>query len=139
MPGKWGYGPKEFSVGPGQSVVRLDVPHRGEIKTINLQQVGGADDATLKLYDSEQAAKVFTGSSSSSAVEGGDPEAHLITEPKAVAAGVYQEFGLSIDYINRDGTPTNPVRRLWMLFDSQAAGETTWSLSMMIEPASLDG
>ncbi len=154
MPGMpWGYGPKQFDVEAGKDViVRLDVPHRGTIKAINLNELGGASLGVFEIYDSQNAAAVFApvlgyGSSSSSVassvssedVEGGDPAAHSITAGEvAIEDGQYRANNLDIPYINRDGTPTNPVRRLWMRINLAGAGIKTISLGMTIEPAPLN-
>ena len=61
----WGYGPKEFTVEGGQpSVVQLNVPHRGRITAINLQQIVGDGDGNFTIYDAKDAAFAVSGSSS---------------------------------------------------------------------------
>lgn len=138
----WGYGPKQFEIPAGTDVVvRLDVPHRGIIQAINLQQQGGADNGVFEIYDSEAAAKALAGSSSSdsSGISGAEPETHSITNGEvAISAGAYRANNLSIPYINRDGTPTNAIRKLWMRMAVTGSGNLAFSLSMIIEPA-LDG
>jgi len=135
----WGYGPKQFTAPGESSVIRLDVPHRGQIKSINLQQLDGQAAGNFKIYDSELAANVFAGSSMSSAGAGDDPAVHQIAEVKLIVAGAFQAFDLEIHYINRDGTGTNPVRRLWMLLTHDGGDNTEWALSMTILPAPLNG
>jgi len=142
----WGYGPKQFQIEGGQDeIVRLDVPHRGTIRAINLNELGGASAGIFEIYDSQAAAAVLGGAGSSSSsvssdqVEGGDPAAHSITAGEvAIAGGQYRANNLEIPYINRDGTPTNPVRRLWMRINLEGAGTKTVSLGMTIEPAPLN-
>ena len=116
------------------------MPHRGKIVQINLHQITGNDAGTFEIYDSEPAARVYdSSSSSSSALEGGDPAVNSVTNgPVAITNGKYQS-AVNLPYINRDGTPTNPVRRLWMRINSGGSGMETYGLSMMIEPAALDG
>ena len=138
----WGYGPKQFEIPAGTDVVvRLDVPHRGMIQAINLQQQEGADDGVFEIYDSEAAAKSLTGSSSSdsSGISGAEPATHSITNGEVtISGGAYRANNLSIPYINRDGSPTNAIRRLWMRMAVESSGNLKFSLSMIIEPA-LDG
>lgn len=134
----WGYGPKQFEIPAGTDVVvRLDVPHRGLIQVINLQQQDGADNGVFEIYDSEAAAKVLVGSSSSdsSGISGAEPAAHSVTAGAVVISnGAYRANNLRIPYINRDGSPTNGIRRLWMRMVVEGAGNLTFSLSMVIEP-----
>jgi len=140
MSNQWGYGPVQFSVEASQDeIVQLNVPHRGRIVQINLKQLDGSDAGNFEIYDSEIAAYVTAGSSSASATEGGDPEAHSVTNGQiAITSGAYRA-AVDYPYINRDGTPTNPVRRLWMRINSGGSGQEPYSLSMMIEPAALNG
>ena len=138
----WGYGPKQFEIPAGTDVVvRLDVPHRGVIQAINLQQQDGAANGVFEIYDSEAAAKVLVGSSSSdsSGISGAEPATHSITNGEiAISTGAYRANNLNIPYINRDGSPTNGIRRLWMRMAVGGSGNLAFSLSMIIEPA-LDG
>jgi len=140
MSNQWGYGPVQFSVEAGQEeIVRLDVPHRGTIKQINLKQLSGTDAGNFEIYDSEVAAMATAGSSADSATEGGDPEAHSITNGQvSITSGAYRA-AVDYPYINRDGTPTNPVRRLWMRINSGGSGTETYGLSLLIEPSALNG
>lgn len=135
---QWGYGPKSFEITAGEDqIVQLGVPHRGTIKQINLQQQGAADGGVFEIYDSEAAAKSLVGSSSSSAIEGMEPAAHSITDGEvAITSGAYRA-SVDIPYINRDGTPTNPVRRLWMRINITGSGTKNFSLGMLIEPSDL--
>jgi|GEM_PF-4670081 len=138
----WGYGPKEFTIAAGDNeVIQLNVPYRGTIKAINLQQLdGGADAGVFEIYDSEAPAVALDASSSSSA--GGTVVAaqHSITAGEVtITAGVYRANNLDIQYINRDGSPTNGVRRLWMRLNIAAVGPVSFSLGMTIEPPPLNG
>ena len=116
------------------------MPHRGTIKAINLNEVGaGTTSGVFEIYDSEAAAKFLVGSSSLSAVEGGEADAHSITDGEVtITGGQYRANNLDIPYINRDGTPTNPVKRLWMRINLSGSGTKQMSLSMTIEPATMN-
>lgn len=140
MANQWGYGPVQFEIEAGvDQVVDLRVPHRGTIKNINLQQQGAALNGVFEIYDAEAAAKVFVGSSSSSAIEGGEPATHSITDGEVtITSGAYRA-AVDIPYINRDGSPSNPERHLWMRINVTGSGPQTFSLSMLIEPSDLAG
>lgn len=145
----WMYGPVEFSAEVDNDViVVLNVPYRGTIKAINLQEVGGGTAAgEIEIYSSEMIFRHFSlfsaatssssssiaGSSSMSAAAGADPSAYSVTGPLTVAAGKYQNMGLNFGYVNRDGTPTNGVRKLYLRIRTDSAGPFT--LTMVIEPA----
>lgn len=144
----WSYGPVEFTIdGARDNVVELHVPHRGVIRSINLIQLGGADDGSFEIFDSEAAARAVEDvvasqsgsslsltSSSSIQVVGTDPAVHSLTQGQVeIAAGRYTANGLDLAYRNRDGNYTNPVRRLWLVINSEGAGQKTFALSMMFE------
>lgn len=135
----WMYGPVEFSVEASQdSIVVLNVPHRGTIKAINLQESGGGSAAgEIEIYASEMVMRQFGVASSSlssmSVPAGMDASAYSVTGPLVVAAGKYQNMNTNFSYLNRDGTPTNGVRKLYMRINTDSAGPFT--LSMVIEPA----
>jgi len=137
----WGYGPKEFTVPGGQqSIVQLRVPHRGEIKAINLKQIDGANAGVFEIFDSHDVAEGVIASSSSSsgsAIDSTDPAVNSVTGPLVITAGAYADNAVNKMYINRDGTSTNPVRRLWMRIDPTGPGQLTYSLSMTIEMGEL--
>lgn len=144
----WGYGPVQFDVPAGQDqLVELHVPHRGTIRGINLQQLDGTADGVFEIYDSENAAKSVTTEglssvsslSSSYAIEGGNAAAHSITDGEVtISGGAYRANDLNIPYINRDGSPSNCIRRLWMRINMEGSGDTTMALSMTIDPSDIN-
>jgi len=138
MATQWGYGPKNFSITAGSDhVIALDVPHRGTIKQINLQQSNGGDSGVFEIYDAEIAAEVGAESSSVSALASGDPAAHSITDGEvAISAGSYRA-AWDVPYINRDGSISLPVRRLWMRINITGSGDKDFTLSMTIEPSDI--
>lgn len=144
----WSYGPVEFTIdGARNNMVELRVPHRGVIRSIILEQIGGADDGVFEIFDSEEAARALDDvvvsqsssslsltSSSSVQVVGTDPAVHSITQGQvAINSGRYAANGLDLIYRNRDGNYSNPVRRLWLVINSEGSGQKTFSLSMMFE------
>lgn len=141
----WGYGPKTFEIEGGVStLVALRVPHRGTIQQINLEQVGGADDGSFEIYDSETAAKIMatdvagpaslSSSTSSGELAAHDPAVHAIYQGAGViTSGRHRGNALNVQYRNRDGTYSVPVRKLWMVINVQGVGIKQFALSMMIE------
>jgi hypothetical protein len=137
----WPYGPVQFEIVAGSDqLVELKVPHRATIQSINLNEVGGGTTGgSFEIYDSEPAALYRLGSASASEVEGGEEEAHSITNGAiTITAGAYSARNLNIAYVNRDGTFTNPVRRLWMRVLLTGSGTKLFSLGMTLELPSLD-
>jgi len=131
----WNYGPVQFEAEADTPlVVELKVPHRGKIRQLLLDEIGGADAASFEVFNSEDAAHVFSGSSESSALEGGQhPKGFSLFGAKTLAAGQFADYDMEVMYSNQDGTPTNPVRRLWMVFTHTGAGVNTYQMSMVIE------
>lgn len=72
---------------------------------------------TFALYDSAEAAAAAAGS---------------ITGDLSIAAGRHASRSLELHYSNRDGTPTNNVRKLWLGINAGMSGDFDFSLSMTI-------
>ncbi|NDD52604.1 hypothetical protein EBZ39_01780 [bacterium] len=119
-------GETSFSAtGGSQTVVTLKVPHRGIIKGWSLTQTSGANaGATAALYTSNQA----TVPNSTLPAEA----FHLldITLPAAPKVDDHSE---DIAYINRDGTPSNPQRYLYLKITPAGSGAKTFVFSITIE------
>lgn len=109
-------GTKQFTAPSGvESVVAIPVPHRGVIRGYSLVQIDGpADDI--------QDAQIYT-SSQQSEPNASLPEEffHLFTitdsgEPVSDpdVPTIYQNHSAEYAYINRDGTPSNPQRFLYL-------------------------
>lgn len=136
----WGYGPKNFDVPAGSSqLLELRVPSRGELDAVLLAQVEGADGGTFEIFDSREAAERAISEANSSSVDSSSDAsvptayaAHSITGPLTITAGRYSARGLELAYMNRDGTPTNNVRRLWGVITATGSGTLTFSLSLTI-------
>lgn len=138
----WGYGPKTFSIPGGcDSVVQLNVPYRGVLRGINFMYADGANlGCDFEIFSSEQAARDASedpesseGESCGSVAVSPSAAAYSITGPLSFSNGQYSQTDLNIPYINRDGTPTNGVRRLWMLVRPGISGTQEMTLSMTID------
>jgi hypothetical protein len=142
MASLWAYGPVSFTVNGGdKAAIELKVPRRGTIRSLVVEQLDdGADNGTLQLFDSRDAAVAYLGagdSSISEAGEGGNSAlAHAITSEMNIVAGkLFRVDDMETMYVNRDGTNANPVRRLWGILDTPGAvGRPTFAISMTIEP-----
>lgn len=133
----WMYGPKQFEVQGGAfSVIQLNVPQRGELRTINLQ-VGGGSTGDFVIYCSEEAAReaAANGNGSSLSSSSGSveipPSAYEVCRG-ALTGGKYVNSELQVLYVNRDGTPTNEVKRLWMVLNPAGVDDLVVTLLMAI-------
>lgn len=137
----WPYGPKQFEIEAGSDqLIELKVPHRATIRSLNFNEVGsGTTGGSFEIYDSKPAGLFELGSASAAEVEGGEATAHSITNGAiTLSSGAYSARNLDIPYVNRDGTATNPVRRLWMVVNLSGSGTKLFSLGMTIELVGLD-
>jgi len=139
MSSLWPYGPVTFEVNGGEiSALELKVPRRGIIRAITVEQLDGANNATLQLVDSRAAAAAYLGEGDSSISEPGEATdaaaAHKVTAELAITAGKLFLSDVRLPYVNRDGTNANPVRRLWALLDvPDVAGRVSFAISITIE------
>ena len=119
-------GTKQFTAPSGvESVIPIPVPHRGIIRGYSLVQVDGSPD------DIEDA-QLYT-SSQTTEPNASLPEEffHLLTitdvgeivEDSDVPT-IYQNNSTAYAYINRDGTPSNPQRFLYLRITPGGAPES---------------
>ena len=139
MSSLWAYGPVIFEVNGGEiSALELKVPRRGIIRAITVEQLDGANNATLQLVDSRAAVAAYLGDGASSISEPGEATdaaaAHKVTAELAITAGKLFLSDVRLPYVNRDGTNANPVRRLWALIDvPSVSGRVSYAVSLTIE------
>lgn len=131
----WPYGPKQFDVPGGEaSLIQLNVPHRGMLRNFNLRVEGGGG-GTFEIYTSEAAAQraVHNANASSDSAPGDMPPESYVIFSGVLVGGIYVNQQMFIDYVNVDGTATNPEGRLWMRLQPDGAGPLTAVLAMTIE------
>lgn len=131
-------GPFEFSAPGGEeTVVELRVPWRGIINTVRLNQVSGVEvDAAFRLYQSRCAAN--PGGSCGSEELPSDPDSYSVFGEKERTANTpFAEFEKNYPFVNKDGTPSNPQRRLYLSIEPEGSGDKEWSLSMEIDTSNL--
>lgn len=131
-------GTKTFTAtGGAESVVPVPMPHRGVLRGYSLVQLTGNDDGiTADLYTSNQATapnaslpeEAFHLISVSDAAE-------TTTDPDVVA--IAENNNLNIAYLNRDGSPSNPQRFLYLRITPGGAGAKNFVLTVTVENASL--
>ena len=134
----WNYGPRQFDVEAGKSsLVQLNVPHRGTIRSLSLSAPGGGAGA-FEIYSSENAARRAVAEdngdefSSSAGTEDFVPVASQLLNGTLVSGATLQG-NLNVPYVNSDGSPTNAIQRLWMRLSPDGSGFLSFVLSMVIE------
>lgn len=126
------------AVSGSETVIAIPCPHRGVLRGYSLMQLTGDNDGLedAQLYTSSQEDEpnaslpeeffhLVTITDIGEVVE--DPDVPL----------VYESNQLQIAYINRDGTPTNPQRFLYLRITPSGAAESepvkTFAITVTIE------
>lgn len=108
-----------------QTVIPIRVPHRGIIRGYSLTQTSGANaGAAAALYTSKQ----DTAPNSTLPAE-----AFHILDITLPAAAKVDDHSAEVAYINRDGTPTNPQRYLYLKITPAGSGAKNFVFSVTIE------
>jgi hypothetical protein len=114
------------ATGGAETVVRLNVPHRGYIRGYSLTQTSGANaGAAASLYTSKQ----DTAPNSTLPAE-----AFHVLDITLPAAAKVDNHDLEIAYVNRDGTPTLPQRYLYLKITPAGTGAKTFVFAITIAP-----
>lgn len=127
-------GPFEFDAQGGEiNCIELRVPARAVIRTLRLVQCGGDSvAATFELFQTSRACP--PGGSSESGAVSCDKSLYTVFGEKTKAAGEdFLEFDKHYPYTNKDGTPTNQQRKLYLQFTPDGAGVTSWGFAMELE------
>lgn len=108
-----------------QTVVPIRVPHRGYIRGYSLTQTSGANaGATASLFTSKQ----------DTAPNNTLPaEAFHILDITLPAAAKVDDHDVEVAYVNRDGTPTNPQRFLYLKITPAGSGAKNFVFAVTIE------
>jgi len=120
-------GSKQFTANSGTgTLVGIDVPHRAVIRSYNLVQTSGANNgATALLLSSNRAEEP------NSLLPEASFLVETITLPNAAANVAVNNTSLA--YVNRDGTPTSPQRKLYLKITPSGTGEKTFVFSLTVE------
>lgn len=120
-------GSKTFSATGGEStVVAIDVPHRAVIRSYNLVQTSGATvGATALLLSSNR----------ETAPNSDLPESSFLVETITLpnSASNVAVTNTSLAYLNRDGTPTSPQRKLYLKVTPGGSGAKNFVFSLTVE------
>ena len=112
-----------------ETTVALKVPHRGIIRGYSLTQTSGTNaGAAAALYTSNQ---LTTPNSTLPA------EAFHLGDVTLPAAAKVDNHDASIAYVNRDGTPSNPQRFLYLKITPAGSGAKNFVFSVTIETPTL--
>lgn len=115
------------ATGGTETVVRLNVPHRGFIRGYSLSQVTGATaGATAALYTSKQD-KAPNSNLPAEAF-------HILDIALSSGAAKTDNHDMEVAYVNRDGTPTLQQRYLYLKITPAGTGEKQFVLALTIEP-----
>jgi hypothetical protein len=120
-------GEKTFSATSGEeSLVAVPMPHRGILRGYSLTQTSGTNAGfTAALYTSNQA----TTPNSTLPAEA----FHVVDITAANTVSKVDNHNTSLSYINRDGTPTNPQRYLYLRITPAGSGAKNFVLSVTVE------
>ena len=128
-------------VGGEERHVELRVPHRGVIRGIRFEQIAGVDAACdFELYNSRRAAPTDQSGSSESLAEAvdGSRAAYSVFGEKSMASGTPSaDYDANYMYSNRDGTPTNPQRKLYLALRAGGTGSKQYAITLIIETSRL--
>lgn len=133
----WAYGPKKFDVPAGESsLVQLNVPHRGKLRSFNIRIADGTS-GSFEIYSSEAAAReaVANGNGSSASVAATIPAENYVIYDGTLTDGASVNHDMSIMYVNTDGTPTNVDARLWMRVTPAGVGTLSCVVALTVEGA----
>ena len=127
-------GTKTFSAVSGsETVIPVPMPHRGILRGYTLVQTSGADNKfEADLYSSSQ----DTEPNASLPAEAFHllslaDFADVVADPDVVA--IAENSNVNVAYLNRDGSPTNPQRFLYLWIKPNGSGSKNFVLTVTVE------
>lgn len=127
-------GTKTFSAASGQeTVIPIPMPHRGVLRGYTLvQRTGGKAGFSADLYSSNQEtepnlslpAEAFHLLSLSDFAD-------VVEDPDVV--DIAENSNVNVAYLNRDGTPSNPQRYLYLWIKPGGSGNKNFVLTVTVE------
>lgn len=127
-------GTKTFSAPSGtETVVPVSMPHRGVLRGYTLVQMTGADDKfEADLYSSNQEnepnaslpAEAFHLLSLADFAD-------VVVDEDVVA--IAENTSIKVAYLNRDGSPSNPQRYLYLWIKPNGSGTKNFALTVTVE------
>jgi hypothetical protein len=138
MPTPYTSGPHILeAVGGEELCQQIRAPHRGTIRSIKMQQVGGVAAACdFAVFTSSRACPPNDSNSSESLSEQleGPRSAYSIFGTKVCDSGeAFQEHGQEYIFRNADGSSTNPQRKLYVALRPEGTGGKVYALTLEME------
>lgn len=120
-------GEKTFTApGGSESLIGIPMPHRGILRGYSLTQTSGANAGfNASLYTSNQE-KTPNSTLPAEAF-------HLLDISAGNTVSKVDDHDTSISYLNRDGTPTNPQRYLYLRITPAGSGAKNFVMSVTVE------
>jgi hypothetical protein len=120
-----------------ETIVPVKMPHRGILRGYSLVQITGADNKfEADLYSSNQATEPNASLPAESFhVLSLADFADVVTDPDVVA--IAENNNVSVAYLNRDGSPSNPQRFLYLWIKPNGSGAKDFALTVTVETPTL--
>lgn len=127
-------GTKAFSATSGQeTVVPIPMPHRGILRGYSLVQRTGAKagfEADLYASNQETEPNASLPAESFHVLSLSD-FADVVADPDVV--DIAENTSINVAYLNRDGSPTNPQRYLYLWIKPGGSGSKNFALTVTVE------
>lgn len=127
-------GTKTFSATSGtETIVPIPMPHRGVLRGYTLVQRTGAKagfDADLYASNQEKEPNASLPAESFHVVSLSD-FADVVADPDVV--DIAENNNVNVAYLNRDGSPTNPQRFLYLWIKPSGSGSKDFALTVTVE------
>lgn len=127
-------GTKTFSANSGsETVVPIPMPHRGVLRGYTLvQRTGAKAGFEADLYSSNQETEPNASLPAESFhVLSLSDFADVVADPDVV--DIAENSNVNVAYLNRDGSPTNPQRYLYLWIKPGGSGSKNFVLTVTVE------
>lgn len=127
-------GTKAFSANSGaETVVAIPMPHRGILRGYSIvQRTGAKAGFEADLYASNQQTEPNASLPAESFhVLSLSDFADVISDPDVV--DIAENSSINVAYVNRDGTPTNPQRYLYLWIKPAGSGSKDFAMTVTVE------
>lgn len=127
-------GTKTFTAASGsETIVPIPMPHRGILRGYTLvQRTGAKNGFEADLYSSNQETEPNASLPAESFhVLSLSDFADVVSDPDVV--DIAENSGVNVAYLNRDGSPTNPQRYLYLWIKPSGTGSKDFVLTVTVE------
>jgi hypothetical protein len=120
-----------------ETIVPVKMPHRGILRGYALVQTNGGDNKfEADLYSSNQETEPNASLPAEAFhVLSLADFADVVADPDVVA--IAENSNINVAYINRDGTPSNPQRYLYLWIKPNGSGSKNFVLTVTVETPGL--